>query len=81
MTLIRVSLIRDPSLEAHQAVEEWDLLAWDPVEEDSDLHSLIHSAEAMVDSEDPDSAALVLVVVEVDSAVADSSLDRCVVTV
>jgi hypothetical protein len=50
------------------------------VEEDLDLHSLIHSAEAMVDSEDPDSVALALVVV-VDSAVADFSLDRCVITV
>jgi len=79
-TLIRVSLIRDPSLEANRVVEAWDLLALDPVEEDLDLHSLIHSAEAMVDSEDPDSVALALVVV-VDSAVADFSLDRCVITV
>lgn len=77
-TLIRASLIRDPSLEANQAVEVWDLLALDPMEEDSDLHSLILSAEAMVDLEDPDSAALALVVAEVDSAAADFSLDRSV---
>lgn len=79
-TLIRASLIRDPSLGANQVVEVWDLLALDPVEEDSGLHSLIHSAEAMADSEDPVSVALALVVV-VDSAVADFSLDRCVITV
>ena len=71
-TLIRVSLIRDPCLEANQAVEAWDQV------EDSDLHSLIHSAEAMADLEDPDSVALALVVAEVDSAAADFSLDRSV---
>jgi hypothetical protein len=81
MTLIRVSLIRDPSLEANQALVVWDLLAWALVEEDSDLHSPIHSAEAMAaDLVDPDLEALDLVAVE-DSAVADFSLDCCVITV
>jgi hypothetical protein len=81
MTLIRVSQIRDPSLEANQDSVVWDLLAWGLAEEDSDLPSLIHSAEAMAaDSEDPDSVDLALVAV-VDSAVADFSLDCCVITV
>ena len=74
-TLIRAFLILDPYLEANQAVEVWDLQALDQVVEDSDLRSLIHSAEGMADLEDPDSAGLALVVVEVDSAAADFSLD------
>ena len=55
MTLIRVSQIRDPSLEANQASVVWDLLDWGLAELDSDLPSLIHSAEATAAGlEDPD---------------------------